>query len=168
MLDLLQKIGGVGRRLAEAGRKPGGVCRGGRGITDQMTRALGAAAGEVIGRRRRCCRDSGPGCPAAFTLSNSRSKIRGTTTTSSRQEWRGPRDVGLVPEVTAVPAIRLSPGGQARCGRLGPRNGSGRGGGGHAGRAFGSCRLGRRRRGRVGQGERSISLGLTEDTRSRR
>ena len=49
MNDLLQKIGSLGNRLADAGREARTASAAVTGeLTDQMTQAIGAAAGEVV------------------------------------------------------------------------------------------------------------------------
>ncbi|MBA4192282.1 MAG: hypothetical protein C0467_30295 [Planctomycetaceae bacterium] len=49
MIDMLQKMGSIGKRLAEAGREARTASASVAGeLTDQMTRAVGAAAGEVV------------------------------------------------------------------------------------------------------------------------
>jgi len=49
MIDLLQKAHSLGKRLAEAGREARSASAAVTGeLTDQMTQAIGAAAGEVV------------------------------------------------------------------------------------------------------------------------
>ena len=125
MLDLLERIGGVGRRLAEAGREAREASAVVAGeVTDQMTRALGVAAGEVI-------RAAVVGAVATVVRGAQRpvdlcrmysSRILGMTTTSPRQECKVNRQTfRLHPMWSPFPPHRLNRGGQARCGRSGPR-----------------------------------------------
>ncbi len=49
MIDMLHKMGTIGKRLAEAGREARAASAAVTGeLTDQMTQALGVAAGEVV------------------------------------------------------------------------------------------------------------------------
>ena len=49
MIDVLQKVSTLGKRLAEAGREARTASAAVTGeLTDQMTQAVGAAAGEVV------------------------------------------------------------------------------------------------------------------------